>query len=354
MPTPPFARAPSFRGPAAPRRTAGASRSARPRPPAARCDRFASAPPPSTCDAVGAARCRRRASRCSPSAARRYLDLAGRIRRLLGDAGRPTTRCSGGRPTRSSATTSSRGLGHGLAVAVYVGHGRPSGWVGYAGVRPTTSTGTADRPERVVVSLACQTVEPPPHRAVVRRGAVAQGTAAAAIGAVGETDHIANARWALRLVDALAAGRRTAGELLVAAEPEARPCARLPAGRRPARPAARRAGRAGRRRALTDDVDLDPQQRGDPRMTDDRDRLSSTCCARSCRQGQGHAARRRRQPTPSDDRPRARLARRRRVRRPASRSSTASSVPDEDWQQLEHARPRSPTTSRPPTGDRRA
>jgi hypothetical protein len=149
----------------------------------------------------------------------RYLDLAGRIRRLLGEqdvADDSVFWWPADEIVRDDVTT---GLRFGLAVAVYVGHGRPRGWVGYAGVRAHHLDGTTT-PGALVVSLACQTSSRYRTGRSFTESLVGQGTAAAAIGAVGRTRHVANARWSLRLVDALAAGAATAGELLVAAEPE--------------------------------------------------------------------------------------------------------------------------------------
>ena len=59
------------------------------------------------------------------------------------------------------------GLGHGLAVALYVGHGRPSGWVGYAGVRAhhladTVCPGGCRRVARL------PDAQPPSRRSVLR------------------------------------------------------------------------------------------------------------------------------------------------------------------------------------------
>jgi hypothetical protein len=149
----------------------------------------------------------------------RYLDLAGRIRRLLGErhvADDSVFWWPADEIVRDDVTA---GLRLGLAVAVYVGHGRPRGWVGYAGIRAHHLDGTAD-PAALVVSLACQTSSRYRTGRSFTEALVVQGTTSAAIGAVGTTRHVANARWSLRLVDALAAGARTAGELLVAAEPE--------------------------------------------------------------------------------------------------------------------------------------
>lgn len=184
---------------------------------------------------------------------RRYLDLAARIRRLLADGGRSTESCFWWPADEIVRDDMTVGLGYGLAVALYVGHGRPSGWVGYAGVRGHHLA----RPDDVcgvVVSLACHTMSRRRIGLSFGERLVAQGTAAAAIGAVSVTRHVANARWALRFVDAITAGAATAGDLLVAAEPD------VEAGRvyrlagDPLAPLLDAAGARVAARALSDDV----------------------------------------------------------------------------------------------------
>ena len=111
----------------------------------------------------------------------------------------------------------------------------------------------------LVVSLACQTSSRYRTGRSFTEALVAQGTAAAAIGAVGKTRHIANARWSLRLVDALADGAPTAGELLVAAEPEGALARNYRLVGDPLAPLLDRRARAAAR-ALSDDVIWNPQR----------------------------------------------------------------------------------------------
>ena len=194
---------------------------------------------------------------------RRYLDLAGRIRRLLGDAGRPPESVFWWPADEVVRDDMTVGLGHGLAVALYVGHGRPSGWVGYAGVRAHHLADTVS-PGAVVVSLACQTLSRRRVGLSFGERLVAQGSVAASIGAVSVTRHVANARWSLRFVDAVAGGAATAGELLVTAEPD------LEVGRvyrligDPLAPLLDAPGARDAARALTDDVVYPPPRQGVP------------------------------------------------------------------------------------------
>jgi hypothetical protein len=111
----------------------------------------------------------------------------------------------------------------GLGLALYVGHGRPVGWVGYHGVRGhhfATASGTRDRePLGALLSLCCRTAS---RRRVGLSYAEAlplQGVAAASLGATTDTLHTDNTRWAVGLCDALLAGARRIGELVVRGAP---------------------------------------------------------------------------------------------------------------------------------------
>lgn len=145
---------------------------------------------------------------------RRYRDLSRRIERLLGDGA--------ARPVRWTADELGvdelgRGLGYGLSAAVYVGHGRPVGWVGYRGTRAHHLVG-AEEPTAAVLSLTCLTASRRRVGLSFAEALVLGGAAAAAFGAVCSTDHRWNARWALRISRALADGAPTIGELVAAAE----------------------------------------------------------------------------------------------------------------------------------------
>lgn len=147
---------------------------------------------------------------------RRYRDLSRRIERLLGESGGAV------RPIRWTADELGRddlgrGLGYGLSAAVYVGHGRPVGWVGYRGTR-AHHLADADEPTAVVLSLTCLTASRRRVGLSFSEALVLSGAAAASFGAVCSTDHRWNARWALRLTRALADGCPTVGELVASAE----------------------------------------------------------------------------------------------------------------------------------------
>jgi hypothetical protein len=107
-------------------------------------------------------------------------------------------------------------LGRGPGLAVYVGHGRPVGWVGYAGLRAHHLE--PDEPVGALVSLTCQTASRRRTGLSFAEALPLRGVAAATLGAVGPTLHTANARWALRLTRA-AATAATVGELIAAIAP---------------------------------------------------------------------------------------------------------------------------------------
>lgn len=109
-----------------------------------------------------------------------------------------------------------RRLGLGPALAVYVGHGRPVGWVGYAGLRAHHLAPA--EPAGAVVSLTCKTASRRRTGLSFAEALPLRGVAAAALGAVGPTQHTANARWALRLTRA-ASTAACIGDLVVAIAP---------------------------------------------------------------------------------------------------------------------------------------
>jgi hypothetical protein len=118
-------------------------------------------------------------------------------------------------------------LGSGLGLGLYVGHGRPAGWVGYRGMRshhfpaPGDET-TADAPHEpmgALLSLCCRTAS---RRRIGLSYAEALplcGVAAASFGAIGDTLHSDNTRWAIGLCDAMSDGASHVGELIARAAP---------------------------------------------------------------------------------------------------------------------------------------
>jgi hypothetical protein len=105
------------------------------------------------------------------------------------------------------------GMGLGLAMAVYVGHGRPKGWTAYRGLR---AHHLEDLPEPVgaVISLTCLTASRRRTGLSFSEALVLQGSAAATVGAVRPTEHRLNARWAVHLSHWIGGPARTVADLV--------------------------------------------------------------------------------------------------------------------------------------------
>jgi hypothetical protein len=149
----------------------------------------------------------------------RYRDLAGRVGRVLTER-TPATPVSWWTADRLVRDDLATGLGLGLGVALYVGHGRPVGWVGYRGTR-AHHLPTPEAPVGAILSLACLTASRRRTGLSFGEALVMRGCAAASLAAVKRTLHLDNARWALGIARALAEGAATIGELVVLAEPPA-------------------------------------------------------------------------------------------------------------------------------------
>lgn len=112
-----------------------------------------------------------------------------------------------------------RALGSGLGLGIYVGHGRPVGWVGYHGLRSQHFDLFDGEPLGALVSLCCRTASRRRVGLSYAESLPLRGIAAASLGAVGDTLHTDNTRWALGLCDALRAGVQRIGELVAQGAP---------------------------------------------------------------------------------------------------------------------------------------
>jgi Peptidase family C25 len=108
-------------------------------------------------------------------------------------------------------------MGSGLGLGVYVGHGRPIGWVGYHGTRRHHFDGFVGEPMGAVLSLCCRTASRRRTGLSYAEALPLLGVAAASFGATSDTLHIDNTRWAVAICDVLTEGVTTVGELLVRA-----------------------------------------------------------------------------------------------------------------------------------------
>ena len=147
----------------------------------------------------------------------RYLQLAGRLEANLcrgGEPPFPVLRWTSERITRADLVEALR-LGIGLGV--YFGHGRPSGWAGYHGLRAHHLVEVPGEPIGALLSVTCLTANR--HRVGLSfsEAVVVGGAAAAAVGAVDLVAHVDNMRWMLGLADALRSGETRVGPALAAA-----------------------------------------------------------------------------------------------------------------------------------------
>ncbi len=151
-----------------------------------------------------------------------YLRVTDRMRSITGEGGVRAFRWTGDAITRESMVTA---VGCGLGLGLYVGHGRPVGWVGYHGVRSHHFLGSEKaresrrEPMGAILSLCCRTASRKRVGLSYTESLPLMGVAAASFGAVRETFHSDNTRWAVGVCTALTEGARTVGELLVRAAP---------------------------------------------------------------------------------------------------------------------------------------
>jgi hypothetical protein len=147
----------------------------------------------------------------------RYVQLAGRLEANLrrgGDPPFPILRWTSERITRSDLV---EGLRLGLGVGIYFGHGRPSGWAGYHGLRARHLVEVAGEPLGVLFSVTCLTANRWRVGLSFSEAVVTGGATAAAVGAVDLVAHVDNMRWMLGLADALRSGESRLGPALLAA-----------------------------------------------------------------------------------------------------------------------------------------
>jgi hypothetical protein len=139
----------------------------------------------------------------------RYQHLASRMERYLGS--RPRVRWGAERVTREDLLV---GLASGLGVAVYLGHGRPSGWAAYRGLRAPDLEPLANRPLGALLSVTCWTASRRGVGVSFAERVVLSGATAASLGAVRPVLHLDSTRVVVSLAEALATSPRDAGTLI--------------------------------------------------------------------------------------------------------------------------------------------
>ena len=110
-------------------------------------------------------------------------------------------------------------LGSGVGLAIYVGHARSTGWVGYRGLRARHFDSFHGEPLGGIVSLCCRTASRRKTGLSYAEALPLEGVTAASFGAVTETRHTDNTRWAMRICETLSSGVDTLGELIVRSAP---------------------------------------------------------------------------------------------------------------------------------------
>ncbi|MFT3948721.1 MAG: C25 family cysteine peptidase [Agriterribacter sp.] len=144
-----------------------------------------------------------------------YLRLTQRMTDLLEDK-IPVFKWTGDIITREDVV---HALGSGLGIGIYFGHGRPVGWVGYYGMRSHHFEGFTGNPLGCMLSLCCKTASRKRTGLSYAESLPLMGVSAAAFGAVRETRHTDNMKWAIRICTAINEGVDNLGDLLIHAEP---------------------------------------------------------------------------------------------------------------------------------------
>ncbi len=144
-----------------------------------------------------------------------YLCLAQRIETLLSQQN-TTYRWSSDLLYREDMV---KGIRSGLAAAIYVGHGRPIGWVGYRGTRAHHFKGLDGEPTGALFSLCCRTASRRRTGLSFAEELPLLGIAGATLGSVNDTLHKNNTRWAVGICAALEAGVSNLAELILKAFP---------------------------------------------------------------------------------------------------------------------------------------
>src|SRR5207249_2867219 len=114
-----------------------------------------------------------------------------------------------------------RGLRYGVGAAVYLGHGRPTGWAGYHGLRAQHLVERGGEPLGALLSVTCLTASRWRTGLAFSEAVVLGGAAAGAVGAVAPVEHLENMRWMLGLSRALERGETQLGPALLQASPGA-------------------------------------------------------------------------------------------------------------------------------------
>ncbi len=145
----------------------------------------------------------------------RYLQLSDRVEAILKDRVQ-TFRWTSDVIGRNDLVAA---LGSGLGMSLYVGHGRPIGWVGYYGMRAHHFDQFSGSPMGCIMSLCCRTASRRRTAISYAEALPMMGVAAASFGAIRETRHTDNTRWIVRICESLLQGVDNLGDLLLSSAP---------------------------------------------------------------------------------------------------------------------------------------
>ena len=164
--------------------------------------------------AAAAARVQRRAS-VAPVAvlaqrSARYQRLTSRLVHHLGEV--ESLRWGAERLTREDVVRALSATG--LGTAVYLGHGRPSGWAAYRGLRAAHLSPVSASPVGCLLSLTCWTASRWRVGTSFAEQVVLLGATASSVGAVRPVLHLDTTRVVLALAAALRGGARDTAALL--------------------------------------------------------------------------------------------------------------------------------------------
>lgn len=146
----------------------------------------------------------------------RYMRLVDRMHKSIGEDVYPLSWTSSDLVREDMLAA----LGLGLGLAVYFGHGRPSGWVGYYGLRAHHFDTNSTQPLGALLNLCCLTASRRKVGYSFAERLLFKGVTNALLAAVQPSLHTDNMRWAVGIAHALKAGARTLDELLVKAAPQ--------------------------------------------------------------------------------------------------------------------------------------
>ncbi|HRP30878.1 MAG TPA: C25 family cysteine peptidase [Agriterribacter sp.] len=144
-----------------------------------------------------------------------YLRLTQRMTDLLEEK-IPVFKWTGDVISRADVVNA---LGSGLGMGIYFGHGRSVGWVGYYGMRTHHFEDFKGSPLGCLLSLCCKTASRKRTGLSYAESLPLLGVSAATVGAVRETRHTDNMKWAIRICSAINEGIDNLGDLLLHAEP---------------------------------------------------------------------------------------------------------------------------------------